>query len=145
MCATVSRDSVHSPTEQPSRAAAYAASTPAWPAPMTMTSNFMKRPEMPRPIFRCRSARRCARARLAGAGADDLVKLQACGLKVAQDELFGVCASRACAAALQVRQGQLHQQDVPDVGDRHAHRDSVGLRQLAERIAAPQFIDALRR
>src|SRR5689334_5243586 len=41
MCATVSFDSVHRPTLHPSRAAAYAASTPAWPAPMTMTSNLM--------------------------------------------------------------------------------------------------------
>src|SRR5689334_24684713 len=41
MCATVSFDSVHRPTLHPIRAAAYAASTPAWPAPMTMTSNLM--------------------------------------------------------------------------------------------------------
>ena len=38
MCATVSRDRVHSPTLQPSRAAANAASTPACPAPITITS-----------------------------------------------------------------------------------------------------------
>ena len=36
--ATVSADSVHRPTRQPRRAAAHAASQPAWPAPMTMTS-----------------------------------------------------------------------------------------------------------
>src|SRR5437868_3236767 len=39
MCATVSAESVHSPTCIPSLAAAYAASHPAWPAPITMTSN----------------------------------------------------------------------------------------------------------
>ena len=59
MCATVSRDSVHRPTWQPSRAAAYAASTPACPAPMTMTSNACDR----QVIFRCRTSRRCAAAR----------------------------------------------------------------------------------
>src|SRR5829696_392643 len=35
----VSLDRVHTPTCMPSRAAANAASTPAWPAPITMTSN----------------------------------------------------------------------------------------------------------
>src|SRR6185503_18208351 len=39
MCATVSVDSVHSPTAAPRRAAANAASQPACPAPTTMTSN----------------------------------------------------------------------------------------------------------
>src|SRR5438552_18282153 len=39
MCAIVPADNVQSPTRTPSRAAAYAASQPAWPAPMTMTSN----------------------------------------------------------------------------------------------------------
>jgi hypothetical protein len=39
MWATVSFDSVQSPTLHPSLAAAYAASTPACPAPMMMTSN----------------------------------------------------------------------------------------------------------
>src|SRR6516165_1924233 len=38
MCATVSRDNVQSPTRAPSRAATKAASHPAWPAPITMTS-----------------------------------------------------------------------------------------------------------
>src|SRR6266576_2616431 len=38
MCATVSFVSVHSPTLTPSRAAAYAASHPACPAPITITS-----------------------------------------------------------------------------------------------------------
>ena len=36
--ATVSSDSVHKPTWHPSRAAAQAASHPAWPAPTTITS-----------------------------------------------------------------------------------------------------------
>src|SRR6185295_2012575 len=40
MCATVSVDSVQSPTRTPSRTAAYAASQPAWPAPTTMTSKW---------------------------------------------------------------------------------------------------------
>ena len=39
MCATVSRLSVHNPTLRPNRAAAHAASTPAWPEPTTITSN----------------------------------------------------------------------------------------------------------
>src|ERR1051325_3588507 len=39
MWATVSVESVHRPTRTPSRAAAYAASQPACPAPITMTSN----------------------------------------------------------------------------------------------------------
>src|SRR5258708_4837404 len=39
ICATVSVESVHNPTCAPRRAAAYAASHPAWPLPMTMTSN----------------------------------------------------------------------------------------------------------
>ena len=38
MDATVSRESVHTPTRHPMRAAANAASTPACPAPTTMTS-----------------------------------------------------------------------------------------------------------
>ena len=44
MCATVSADSVQSATRAPSRAAAYAASHPAWPAPITMTSKCSVRP-----------------------------------------------------------------------------------------------------
>src|SRR4051794_26385561 len=40
MCATVFFVSVHSPTCAPRRAAAYAASHPACPAPITMTSKF---------------------------------------------------------------------------------------------------------
>jgi hypothetical protein len=36
--ATVSGDSVHNPTRHPSRAADHAASQPAWPAPITITS-----------------------------------------------------------------------------------------------------------
>src|SRR5712691_11825394 len=39
MCATVSVERVQKPTCAPSRAAACAASQPAWPAPITMTSN----------------------------------------------------------------------------------------------------------
>ena len=39
ICATVSSDSVQRPTRQPRRAAAQAASHPAWPAPTTITSN----------------------------------------------------------------------------------------------------------
>src|SRR5499427_5852627 len=39
MCATVSTLSVHNPTRTPRRAAAWAASQPAWPAPITITSN----------------------------------------------------------------------------------------------------------
>jgi hypothetical protein len=41
MCATVSRVSVQSPTLHPSFAAAHAASTPACPAPITITSNLV--------------------------------------------------------------------------------------------------------
>ena len=41
MSATVSVDSVQSPTEQPRRAAAHAASTPACPAPTTITSTLI--------------------------------------------------------------------------------------------------------
>ena len=40
MCATVSGDSVQMATLRPRRAAAYAASHPACPAPITITSNF---------------------------------------------------------------------------------------------------------
>src|SRR5215203_2444302 len=47
MCATPFRDSVHNPTWQPRRAAAYAASTPACPAPMTITSNFIEPLNLP--------------------------------------------------------------------------------------------------
>ena len=39
MCADGFSRSVHNPTYTPARAAAQAASTPAWPAPTTMTSN----------------------------------------------------------------------------------------------------------
>ncbi len=38
MCATVDSDSVQIATVRPSRAAAHAASAPAWPAPITITS-----------------------------------------------------------------------------------------------------------
>jgi hypothetical protein len=38
MCAIVSIDSVQTATSSPMRAAAHAASTPAWPAPITITS-----------------------------------------------------------------------------------------------------------
>ena len=66
--ATVSGDSVHRPTRQPSRAAAHAASQPAWPAPMTMTSkstsvrhahlpNAEPREDMPQQIVRRAASR----------------------------------------------------------------------------------------
>ncbi len=57
MCATVSRDSVQSPTRSPSRAAAHAASHPACPAPMTMTSKQVFA-TAPSPTCRRRTRRR---------------------------------------------------------------------------------------
>src|SRR5437773_11646471 len=54
MCATVSVDSVQIATRDPSRAAAYAASHPACPAPTTITS---KRSFMSRSTHRPRTAR----------------------------------------------------------------------------------------
>ena len=81
MCATVSRDSVHRPTRQPSRAAAYAASTPAWPAPITMTSKRWSFPD-------AEPLEDVLQQVVARARADDLVEPGARGLQIGQHELL---------------------------------------------------------
>src|SRR5512145_1779584 len=86
MCATVSRDSVQSPTWQPIRAAAYAASTPAWPAPITMTSNRMSHAH----LFPDAERREDVMQHVVrGAYAHDFVESSACGLQVGEHELLG--------------------------------------------------------
>src|SRR6187549_3115052 len=76
MWATVSGDSVHTPTCKPRRAAAYAASTPACPAPITITSN--------REVIRARRSFADAEARedvfqegVGGARSSDLLERRA--------------------------------------------------------------------
>src|SRR5205807_2317145 len=80
MCATVLRESVQSPTCAPSCAAAYAASQPAWPAPMTITSNT---------LFANTEARENMREQVfSDSLAADLFEGDAGGMQVREDELL---------------------------------------------------------
>src|SRR5262245_52472195 len=81
MCATVSFESVHRPTLHPSRAAAYAASTPACPAPITMTSNRIL-------LAYAEPLEDVAQHIFARAAADDLVQARAGRLQIGQQEFL---------------------------------------------------------
>src|SRR5215213_3903662 len=112
MWATVSFESVHRPTLQPRRAAAYAASTPACPAPMTMTSN--------RILFAyAEPLENVSQYIFARAAAHNLVQAFARVLEIGEQELFrndvlvdGVSRREKRTTAL------LQQRDVPRIRDR---------------------------
>lgn len=113
ICATVSDESVQMATRAPKRAAAYAASHPAWPAPITMTSNdsftgttFNRRDRRVRREKASRSVSACSaypavasfadaepredmrKHLVAGASADNRFKRRARLLQISQHELF---------------------------------------------------------
>src|SRR5688572_23768386 len=88
MCATVSRDSVQSPTLQPSRAAAKAASTPACPAPITITSKRMSL------LAYAESLEDMLQDVVRRSRSHDLIEAGACRLQISENELFRYLALR---------------------------------------------------
>src|SRR5437879_5028439 len=163
MCATVSVVSVHSPTWAPSRAAAYAASHPACPAPITITSKELfisltkgtaqrpQRSQKPQKCFlRCsRELRGCLLfpdtkprenmfEQIVGrTAARDLLERRACVLKIRQDEFFrersAVGQCRGPRADQRVVRA-LYERDVAHVGHR---------RPVAQRLDVERRRDAL--
>src|SRR5258705_3482500 len=104
MCATVSFDSVHRPTRQPSRAAAYAASTPACPAPITMTSKRI------RLLPDAEALEDVAQHVLAGPAADDFVETHSRRLQIDQQEFFRHVSRVSCVACRPERSAALVEQ-----------------------------------
>src|SRR3954451_5402985 len=91
MCATVSVDSAHRPTSTPSRAAANAASTPAWPAPITMTSNT-------RPLLADTEPRENVFEQILGRSASgDFLERGSRLLEIGEQKLLGDWRHGACA------------------------------------------------
>src|SRR5262245_13978594 len=112
MCATVSFESVGRPTLHPSRAAAYAASTPACPAPMTMTSNRIL-------LAYAEPLEDMAQYIFARATADDLVQARARSLQIRQQKfLWNV--RRCCRITRRDERNAalLEQRDVTRIRDR---------------------------
>src|SRR5262245_55444245 len=121
ICATVASDSVQSPTLRPMRAAAHAASTPAWPAPMTITSKsrLLMLITLPYKLLSNTESREdlmqhiigCPRARHRFEHAPRVVQ-------IGEHEFLGSAAVRRRSSTHQriARMGQ--QVDVTDIGDR---------------------------
>src|SRR5258706_14482682 len=83
MCATVACDSVQRPTLTPRRAAACAASTPAWPAPITTTSNRIE-PSLPY----AEALEDMTQHVFARASPHDLIESEPGGLQIDQQKFF---------------------------------------------------------
>ena len=98
MCATVSSDSVHSPTWQPMRAAANAASTPACPAPTTITSNVIDT-LVSRSFPYAEPLEDVREHVLARVRADDLVQAHARCVQIGEHEFLGRAGLGSAAAA----------------------------------------------
>ena len=141
MCATVSVDSVQRPTCAPSRAAAYAASQPAWPAPITMTSNASRHSLSE---LRCihlpmqNREKMCAADRPASRRPVISSKRRARVLQIREHEFFRQRAAfgqRRGARARQRLVRALDQRDVTHVGDRRpvAQRLDVERRRRSPR------------
>src|SRR5258705_3704575 len=113
MCATVSFDSVHRPTRQPSRAAAYAASTPACPAPITMTSKRI------RLLPDAEALEDVTQHVLAGPAADDFVEMHSRRLEIDQQEFFRHVRRVSCVARrLEGGTALFEQRDVASIRNR---------------------------
>src|SRR5262245_2800288 len=116
MCATVVRESVQRPTLHPSCAAAYAASTPACPAPMTITSNRIS--PGARLLSDTKTLEDVLEDVLASASADDFVEAGARRLKISEDEFFRRLACRSCPMRRgETRMRLFQQSDVARIGD----------------------------
>src|SRR3954453_20428539 len=140
MCATVSLVSVHNPTWTPIRAAAYAASQPAWPAPITMTSN--SRLFTARSFSYAEPREDVGEQFVAGATAADLFERRACVGEIRQDEFL---RERRIGADRVARAGEgamraVHQPDVPDVRDCRAVALPLDVERASDRAA--QHVDA---
>ena len=131
----LSRDSVHSPTWQPRRAAANAASTPACPAPTTMTSNFIDTSR--RVISRCRTARRYDAARRRSCARPPLRRgCTRAACRSASTNSSGVAPRCRLARRDQDARAPLEQRDVAHVRDRGGSRSGsppVSARAIAAR------------
>src|SRR5258706_2509049 len=111
MCATVACDSVQRPTLQPSRAAACAASTPAWPAPITTTSNRIE-PSFPY----AEALEDVAQHVFARASADDFIEPEPGGLQIDQQKFFRyVLGIRRVPRGVKRRAALFEQRDVSGV------------------------------
>src|SRR3954447_22853062 len=146
MCATVSGPSVQIATLQPRRAAAWAASTPAWPAPMTITSNFGKRTPRdstcePATSGNSKSRHRSfsdtepledMRQQIVGrVTSDDFCERLLRRLQVRQHELLWRLIERRHTGVVQMRSGSIEERDMPRIGYR---------RSVAQRFAAGQTL-----
>src|SRR3954467_12490252 len=89
MCAIVSRLRVQIATAQPRRAAACAASTPAWPAPITMTSNFIICNRVPGSFSDTEPLEDMRQQIVGGTAANDFVEGLPRRLEICEDEFFG--------------------------------------------------------
>src|SRR4029079_11095782 len=131
MCATVSGPSVQIATLQPRRAAAWAASTPAWPAPMTITSNFGKRtprdstyepvtsgnPGSRHRSFSDTEPLEDMREQIVGrVTADDLCERLLRRLQVRQHDLLWRPIERRRTGVVQMRSGAIEEGDMPRIG-----------------------------
>src|SRR5688572_27146178 len=116
MCATVSRDRVHSPTRHPIRAAAYAASTPAWPAPTTITSNCIP-PIVCYSLSDAEPLENLPQHIVRSPRADDLVEVGPCRLQIDEQKLLGGRLDRGKTGALDKCAGISKERDVAEVGN----------------------------
>ena len=153
MCATVSRDSVQSPTCAPSRAAAYAASQPACPAPITMTSNRHAARLLADQNRSKMCASRSSRRALAGDLLERVRARPADRRARTPPTATPPSASAASRARRSAASRPLDQRDVPDVGDRRpidaaARRPARASNPLPQRVepvaGRRRHLDAIR-
>ena len=137
--ATVSGESVQSPTRQPSRAAAHAASHPACPAPMTTTS---KSCEQHASTFPTQNLAKIWRSRSSGVRRP-VISSSACarGAEIGQHQFFGRaggervaargrCASRAASTSARCRTFEIAGASRQSSRDRSAPRRSRSRRRV---------------
>src|SRR3954471_11995921 len=135
MCATVSFVSVHNPTWTPIRAAAYAASHPACPAPITMTSN--SRLLMSLLLADAESGEDVGEQIVGRAPAVDFFERRAGISKIREHELLrqgrigGDGGARACERAVRA----VDERDMPYVRDRRAVARQVDVERGGDRAA----------
>src|SRR3954470_6939403 len=142
MCAIVSRLSVQLATAQPRRAAANAASTPAWPAPITMTSNFIISNRVPGSFSDTEPLEDMHQQIVGGAAANDFVEGLPRRLEICKDEFFWRRSTRGAPRVLEMLACALEQRDVPRVGDRNGVAQRFPARQRNGN-RSPKFVQAV--
>src|SRR3954469_25035621 len=129
MCAIVSRLRVQIATAQPRRAAACAASTPAWPAPITMTSNFIISSRVRGSFSDTEPLEDMRQQIVGGAAANDFVEGVPRRLEVCEDEFFGRRSKRGASRCFEMLACALQQRDMSRVGDRNGVAQRLPARQ----------------